>query len=433
METGLRSRVTLRVDGGLKTGRDVAVGALLGAEEFAFGTASLVSAGCVMARICHTNNCPTGVATQDDDLRERFRGTPEKVANYLTFVARELRELLAELGYTSVEDAVGRVEHLSQPESTHPKGKHIDLSRVLAEPEGDGRTHTVEQDEPDMELDEGIIADAQAAIAGEESVSLTREITTRDRTVGARVSHAVSSEHGVDGLADDSLKVSLNGNAGQSFGAFLASGVTMSLTGAANDYVGKGLSGGTLAVETPSEAGFDPAQNTLVGNVALYGATDGECYVNGVAGERFAVRNSGANAVVEGVGDHGCEYMTGGIVVVLGDVGRNFAAGMSGGVAYVHDPDGDFEERCNTGMVAVSRDLSERDESAIRRLVENHAARTDSDRAADLLGSWEDAVSEFAVVMPDAYRDAIDERPEADARRSLPASAIEGSLAGSAD
>ncbi|CQH49863.1 glutamate synthase large subunit [Halobacterium hubeiense] len=433
VETGLRSRVTLRVDGGLKTGRDVAVGALLGAEEFAFGTASLVSAGCVMARICHTNNCPTGVATQDPELRDRFRGTPEKVANYLTFVARELRELLAELGYTSVEDAVGRVEHLSQPESDHPKGKHIDLSRVLAEPEGDGRTHTVEQDQPDMALDEGIIADAQAAIAGEESVSLTREITTRDRTVGARVSHAVSSEHGVEGLADDTLDVTLEGNAGQSFGAFLASGVTMSLTGAANDYVGKGLSGGTLAVETPPEAGFEPAQNTLVGNVALYGATDGECYVNGVAGERFAVRNSGAHAVVEGVGDHGCEYMTGGIVVVLGDVGRNFAAGMSGGVAYVHDPEGDFEQRCNTGMVAVSRDLSERDESAIRRLVENHAARTDSDRAAELLGNWEEAVSEFAVVMPDAYQEAIDERPEADARRSLPASASDGSVAGSAD
>jgi len=433
VETGLRSRVTLRVDGGLKTGRDVAVGTLLGAEEFAFGTASLVSAGCVMARICHTNNCPTGVATQDPELRDRFRGTPEKVANYLTFVARELRELLADLGYTSVEEAVGRVEHLSQPESDHPKGKHIDLSRVLAQPEGEGRTHTVEQDAPDMELDEGIIADAQAAIEGGESVSLSREVTTRDRTVGARVSHAVSSEHGVEGLDDDTIDVSLTGNAGQSFGAFLASGVTMSLTGAANDYVGKGLSGGTLSVETPADAGFEPAENTLVGNVALYGATDGECYVNGVAGERFAVRNSGAHAVVEGVGDHGCEYMTGGIVVVLGDVGRNFAAGMSGGVAYVHDPDGDFEQRCNTGMVAVSRDLSDRDESAIRRLVENHAARTDSERAAEMLEDWEDAVSEFAVVMPDAYRDAIDERPEADARRSLPASASEGSLAGSAD
>ncbi|NIB98808.1 glutamate synthase large subunit [Halobacterium sp. R2-5] len=433
VETGLRSRVTLRVDGGLKTGRDVAIGALLGAEEFAFGTASLVSAGCVMARICHTNNCPTGVATQDDELRERFRGTPTKVANYLTFVAREVREVLAELGYTSVEEAVGRVEHLSQGDTDHPKGRHIDLSGVLAEPEGDGRTHTMEQDKPDMALDESIIEDAQAAIEDGDTVSLSREITTRDRTVGARVSHAVSSEHGVDGLPEDSLQVSLDGNAGQSFGAFLASGVTMSLTGAANDYVGKGLSGGTLAVRTPPEAGFEPAENTLVGNVALYGATDGECYVNGVAGERFAVRNSGANAVVEGVGDHGCEYMTGGIVVVLGDVGRNFAAGMSGGVAYVHDPDGDFEQRCNTGMVEVSRDLSDRDESAIRRLVENHAARTDSERAAELLDDWEAAVSEFAVVMPDAYRAAIDERPEADARRSLPTGPRDGSLAGRAD
>ncbi|MFB6269135.1 MAG: glutamate synthase large subunit [Halobacterium sp.] len=432
-ETGLRDRVTLRVDGGLKTGRDVAVGALLGAEEFAFGTASLVSAGCVMARICHTNNCPTGVATQDPELRDRFRGTPEKVANYLTFVAEEVRELLADLGYTSVEDVVGRPEHLEPSDSDHPKGRHIDLSSVVAEPSGDARYRTRGQDDADIALDESVLADAAPAIEDGESVSLSREISTRDRSVGARISHAVSSEHGVEGLDDDSLHVDLEGNAGQSFGAFLASGVTLSLTGAANDYVGKGLSGGTLAVETPPEAGFEPSENTLVGNVALYGATAGECYVNGVAGERFAVRNSGAHAVVEGVGDHGCEYMTGGIVVVLGDVGRNFAAGMSGGVAYVHDPDGTFEEQCNTGMVEVSHDLSERDEDAVRRLVENHAARTDSERAAELLADWEQTVSEFAVVMPDAYRAAIDERPEADARRSLPASARTESLAGSAD
>jgi glutamate synthase domain-containing protein 2/glutamate synthase domain-containing protein 1/glutamate synthase domain-containing protein 3 len=432
-ETGLRDRVTLRVDGGLKTGRDVAVGALLGAEEFAFGTASLVSAGCVMARICHTNNCPTGVATQDPDMRDRFRGTPEMVANYLTFVARELREITAELGYTSVDDLIGRVEHLSDSDTDHPKGRLIDLSRLLAEPAGDTRFRTREQDAPDMSLDESVLAAADAAVEDREAVSVSRDVSTSDRTVGARISHAVSSEYGVEGLPEDTLNVDLRGNAGQSFGAFLASGVTLSLTGAANDYVGKGLSGGTLAVQTPPNAGFDPAENTVVGNVALYGATDGECYVNGVAGERFAVRNSGANAVVEGVGDHGCEYMTGGIVVVLGDVGRNFAAGMSGGVAYVHDPDGSFESQCNTGMVAVSRDLSERDEDAVRRLVENHAARTDSDSAQELLADWDAAISEFAVVMPDAYRAAIDERPDADARRSLPSRVRTTGIAGSAD
>jgi len=433
-ETGLRSRVTLRVDGGLKTGRDVAVGALLGAEEFAFGTASLVSAGCVMARICHTNNCPVGVATQDPELRERYRGTPERVGNYLQFVARELREVAADLGYETVDDMVGRVQHLSQTESRHRTGDGLDLSRVLAEPSGDDRVRTRGQDAPDVALDEDLIGAAEPALAGDGSVSLSRSIDTSDRSVGARLSHAVTSEHGTAGLPEDSVSVSLDGTAGQSFGAFLASGVTLDLTGAANDYVGKGLSGGTVAVETPPDASFDPAENTVVGNVALYGATDGECYVNGVAGERFAVRNSGAAAVVEGVGDHGCEYMTGGIVVVLGDVGRNFAAGMSGGVAYVHDPEGDFEDRCNTEMVRVSRDLSERDEAAVRRLVENHVARTDSERAADLLADWPAAVSEFAVVMPDAYRDAIDERPEADARRSLPASVSEkSSIAGSAD
>ncbi|SEW05084.1 glutamate synthase large subunit [Halobacterium jilantaiense] len=433
-ETGLRSRVTLRVDGGLKTGRDVAVGALLGAEEFAFGTASLVSAGCVMARICHTNNCPTGVATQDPELRQRYRGTPERVGNYLRFVARELREVAADLGYETVDDLVGRVEHLSQAAADSERANGLDLSRVLAEPSGDDRMRTRGQDAPDVALDEDLISAAGPALAGDGSVSLSRSIDTSDRSVGARLSHAVTSKHGTAGLPEDSVRVSLDGTAGQSFGAFLASGVTFDLTGAANDYVGKGLSGGTLAVETPPGAGFDPAENTVVGNVALYGATDGECYVNGVAGERFAVRNSGANAVVEGVGDHGCEYMTGGIVVVLGDVGRNFAAGMSGGVAYVHDPDGDFVDRCNTEMVRVSRDLSDRDEAAVRRLVENHAARTDSERAADLLADWPAAVSEFAVVMPDAYRDAIDERPEADARRSLPASVCEDpSVAGSAD
>ncbi|MFB6077424.1 MAG: glutamate synthase large subunit [Halarchaeum sp.] len=436
-ETGLRSRVTLRVDGGLKTGRDVAVGALLGGEEFAFGTGALVTSGCVMARQCHANTCPVGVATQRETLRERFPGEPEHVVNMMSFIAQELREIMADLGFTSVDEMVGRVDLLSQRDVDHPKARNVDLSRVIAEPvDNDDRYRTRPQDtEHDEHFDWDVLEEVGDQIEAGEPVDLDLGVTNVDRAVGGVISNAVSTAHGGDGLPDDTVSLDLNGIAGQSFGAWLASGVTLNLTGAANDYVGKGLSGGKVVVNTPSEAPFDPAANTLIGNVALYGATDGELYVNGIAGERFGVRNSGAKAVVEGTGDHGCEYMTGGVVAVLGDVGRNFAAGMSGGVAYVYDPDDELRAKANKGMVTLEDELTDQDEAMLRRLVTNHREYTESDRAEALLQSWDSARSDFVKVMPDAYREAIAERPENDARKQLPAPASrsEPAASGSAD
>ncbi|TKX79376.1 glutamate synthase large subunit [Halorubrum sp. SD626R] len=423
--TGLRDRIRVTADGGLKTGRDVAVAAALGAEEYVFGTASLVTSGCVMARQCHENTCPVGVATQREDLRQRFPGQPDHVINYMTFIAQEFREIMAELGYTDVEEFVGRPELLSQRETDHEKAKHLDLSAVIAEPAGDARTKTREQDDADIEdlLDWDLIDEAAPAIEDGAPVALTRDVENVDRAVGATLSNRVVSEHGGEGLPDDTVTCRFDGYAGQSFGAFLASGVTLELTGAANDYLGKGLSGGRIVVNTPEEAGYDPAENVVAGNVGLYGATDGEAYVNGVAGERFGVRNSGVRAVVEGVGDHGCEYMTGGVVAVLGDTGRNFAAGMSGGVAYVYDPDDRFDDRVNRGMVSVSETLDESDERMLRRLVENHRAYTGSDRAAELLDDWPAALDDFVRVFPDAYADVIAEGKGADVRDEPPAPA----------
>jgi glutamate synthase (NADPH/NADH) large chain len=420
--TNLRDRIRVTVDGGMKTGRDVAVAALLGAEEFVFGTSSLVTGGCVMARICHTNNCPTGVATQKEKLRDRFAGQPEHVINYMTFMAQELREIMAELGFRTVDEMVGRPSMLSQRETDHPKAKHLDLSAVIAEPAPGPRRSTRGQTHRDVEtqLDHELIAAAEPAIERGEPVSIRTDISNVDRAVGAMLSNRISRAHGTEGLPDDTIDCQFDGVAGQSFGAFLQDGVTMRLTGAANDYVGKGLSGGKLVVRTPANAGYEPDENILIGNVALYGATQGEAYVNGVAGERFAVRNSGVKAVVEGAGDHCCEYMTGGAVAVLGETGRNFAAGMSGGVAYVYDPDGEFAKKANTGMVTLSGELTDKDEAMLRRLVENHAAYTDSDRAQWMLDDWADVSSEFVRVMPDAYARVIEERARADVRDDLP-------------
>jgi glutamate synthase (NADPH/NADH) large chain len=423
--TGLRSRIRVSVDGGLKTGRDVAVAALLGGEEFVFGTASLVTSGCVMARQCHENTCPVGVATQREELRERFPGRPDHVVNYMTFVAQELRELMADLGFRTVEEMIGRPSLLRQRETDHEKARHLDLSTVVAEPAPGARTNTERQVHADVDdhLDRELLPALEPAVERGEPVNVRRELSNEDRAVGALLSNRISTRHGGDGLPDGTVTCEFEGVAGQSFGAFLQSGVTMRLDGTANDYVGKGLSGGRLVVSTPANAAYEASENVLVGNVALYGATRGEAYLNGVAGERFAVRNSGVAAVVEGVGDHGCEYMTGGVVAVLGETGRNFAAGMSGGVAYVHDPDGDFEERANTGMVTLSRDLEPADETALRRLVENHAAYTGSERAATLLADWETAREQFVRVMPDAYAEVIAERARADVRTALPPAA----------
>ncbi|WP_224332378.1 glutamate synthase large subunit [Haloprofundus halobius] len=423
--TGLRDRIRVSTDGGMKTGRDVAIAALLGAEEYIFGTASLVTAGCVMARQCHENTCPVGVATQNENLRNRFPGEPDHVINYMTFIAQELRELMAELGFETVDEMIGRPRYLRQRETDHEKAKHLDLSAVLAEPAGEQRRKTQEQSHSDLDaqLDRQLIEDAQPALDDGEPVQLRHEISNVDRAVGAMLSDRISTRYGGEGLSDDTITCEFDGVAGQSFGAFLASGVTMRLTGAANDYVGKGLSGGKVVVETPADASYEPDENVLIGNVALYGATQGELYVNGVAGERFAVRNSGVKAVVEGVGDHGCEYMTGGVVAVLGGTGRNFAAGMSGGVAYVYDPDEELAAKANTEMVSLSQELGESDEAMLRRLVENHADYADSERAEALLAEWPSEVKNFAKVMPDAYAKVITEEGRADVRDELPAPA----------
>ncbi|MXV61722.1 glutamate synthase large subunit [Natronorubrum sp. JWXQ-INN-674] len=420
--TGLRDRIRVSADGGLKTGRDVAVAALLGAEEYIFGTASLVTGGCVMARQCHKNTCPVGVATQREDLRKRFPGEPEHVINYMTFIAQELREIMAELGFETVDEMIGQVDVLAQrTEVDHPKARSVDLSQVLANPDGDVRRKIREQDhELEDQLDRDLIEAATDAIENEEPVTLETEVTNVDRTVGAMLSNRITSRYGEPGLPEDTITVDLEGTAGQSFGAFLASGVSMHLDGSANDYVGKGLSGGKITVRTPETAAYDPTENISIGNVALYGATDGQCYVNGVAGERFAVRNSGSKAVVEGVGDHGCEYMTGGVVAVLGETGKNFAAGMSGGVAYVYDPDDEFEAKANTGMVSLHEDLEEKDEAMLRRLVENHVAYTGSERGELLLANWERALEAFVKVMPEAYHEAITEQGSDDVRNELP-------------
>ncbi len=429
--TDLRSRIKMTVDGGMKTGRDVAIGALLGAEEYVFGTASLVTSGCVMARQCHQNTCPVGVATQRENLRERFPGEPEHVINYMTFIAQELREIMAELGFTTVEEMVGQVDVLKQREDvSQPKAAKMDLSSVLAPLAGDARTKVDPQThEVDEQLDWDILEQAEAAVQRNEPAHLDMEIGNQHRAVGATLSNEISKAHGEAGLAPDTLSIDFTGVSGQSFGAFLARGVTMRLVGSGNDYVGKGLSGGKLILETPDTSTLEPEKNIVAGNVSLYGATQGEAYINGMAGERFAVRNSGVKAVVESVGDHGCEYMTGGCVAVLGETGKNFAAGMSGGVAYVLDREEEFVSKVNHEMVSTSTELSDKDRQMLRRLVENHVAYTDSDRAEYVLEHWEEEVERFVKVMPDAYAGVIEERPEADVRDDLPAPAYADAVA----
>jgi len=390
------------VDGGLKTGRDVVVAALLGAEEYGFGTAPLVTMGCILLRKCHCNTCSVGIATQDPELRKKFAGSPEHVIRYMRFVAQEVREIMAELGFRTMDEMIGRVDRLRQ--------KSVDLSELLHVPDTDDAPRKVqEQDHAlDDQLDHVIIEQMQPTLDRGTPVRIQLPIQNSDRTVGAMVSGAVSDRCGPEGLPDDLVQVRFKGTAGQSFGAFLARGLTFHLDGDANDHVGKGLSGGKLIIRCPDSAPYAAEDNVLIGNVALYGATSGELYVNGRAGERFAVRNSGAMAVVEGVGDHGCEYMTGGAVVVLGATGRNFGAGMSGGEAYVLDEPGDFERRVNLDMVSISTLDDERDRRLVRRLVENHYAYTGSAKAALVLHHWDDYVEHFVKVMPNAYARVID-------------------------
>ena len=432
----LRGRIRVQADGQMKTGRDVLIGALLGADEFGFATAPLVVEGCIMMRKCHLNTCPVGVATQDPVLRKRFTGQPEHVVNYFFFVAEELRELMAQIGIRKFDDLIGRADLLDTRSGIeHWKAQGLDFSKVFympATPQGVARHQCEEQDHGiEHALDHTLIAKALPALEHGKKVVIESSIRNVNRTCGTLLSHEIAKRYGHAGLPDDTITIKLSGTAGQSFGAFLAKGITLELTGEGNDYVGKGLSGGRIIVKPPAAFRGPPSENIIVGNTVLYGATQGEVFFRGVAGERFCVRNSGATAVVEGTGDHGCEYMTGGTVVVLGQTGRNFAAGMSGGVAYVLDDDGQFEKRCNLAMVAlepmpdeISKSetgeleghgrvdighLSRADEELLKSLIAKHAELSGSERASDILAQWPKYRAKFVKVMPHEFRRALKE------------------------
>ena len=444
----LRSRIAVQVDGGMRTGRDVVIGALLGADEFGFATAPLIVEGCIMMRKCHLNTCPVGVATQDPELRKRFTGKPEHVVNYFFFVAEEIRALMAKLGFRTFDEMIGQSQHLNMRRAiNHWKAQGLDFSRMLHKPvagPGVGIYHTDTQDHGlDRALDNQLIKLSQAALDKKTPVQIDLPVKNTNRTVGTMLSGEVAMRYGHAGLPEDTISITLRGTAGQSFGAFVARGVSLTLIGEGNDYVGKGLSGGRIVVYPPAETPIIAEENIIVGNTVLYGAIAGECYFRGVAGERFAVRNSGAHAVVEGVGDHGCEYMTGGIVVVLGESGRNFAAGMSGGIAYVLDELGDFEQRCNLamvelepipaeddalekldhqggdlethGLVDISHDMTRFDALRLRRLIEKHVHYTDSTRGRSILENWTVMLPKFVKIMPVDYRRALQEMQAAQA------------------
>ncbi len=426
----LRGRVIVQADGQMKTGRDVLIGALLGADEFGFATAPLVVEGCIMMRKCHLNTCPVGVATQDPELRKRFTGQPEHVVNFFFFIAEEVREYMAQIGIRKFDDLIGRSDLLDMKAGIdHWKARGLDFSKIFYQPKVDSTVsrHHNETQEHGLEraLDNKLIELAKPALEQGEKVVIETPITNTNRTVGTMLSNQVASRYGSVGLPDNTITVQLNGTAGQSFAAFLAHGITFELEGEGNDYVGKGLCGGRIVIKPPQAFRGAPEQNIIVGNTVMYGATSGESYFRGVAGERFCVRNSGASAVVEGVGDHGCEYMTGGTVVVLGQTGRNFAAGMSGGVAYVLDEDGLFGKRCNLSMVSLEKvehidnvaedavhHLDQPDEVTLKHLLEKHAAYTSSERAKTILRHWDEYRGKFVKVMPNEYKRALIELSE---------------------
>jgi glutamate synthase (NADPH/NADH) large chain len=410
----LRGRIAVQVDGQMKTGRDVVIGAILGADEFGFATAPLVVEGCIMMRKCHLNTCPVGVATQDPVLRAKFEGKPEHVVNYFFHVAEEARELMARLGIRKINDLIGRTELLDMRKGIeHWKAKGLDFSKVFYMPKMPpevARYHVEKQNHGlEKALDNRLIELAQPALERGEKVTIETPIRNINRTVGTMLSWHIARRYGHEGLPDDTIHIRLAGSAGQSFGAFLAKGVTLDLVGDTNDYCGKGLSGGRISVQPSPKFRGEPTENIITGNVVLYGAIAGEAYFRGVAGERFAVRNSGAHAVVEGVGDHGCEYMTGGTVVVLGSTGRNFAAGMSGGYAYVLDLDGEFKKRCNHAMVDLEPLADPEDDARLRRLIESHQKHTGSKRAAEVLAAWSQYRGKFVKVFPKEYRRALAE------------------------
>ncbi|MBD1857628.1 MULTISPECIES: glutamate synthase large subunit [Leptolyngbya] len=405
----LRSRIVVEADGQMKTGRDVVMAALLGAEEFGFATAPLVTLGCIMMRVCHLNTCPVGIATQDPQLRASFIGDPDNTVNFMKFIAQEVREIMAQLGFRTLNEMVGRTDILEAKQAVeHWKAKGLDFSKILYQPDVDpsvGLHCQIPQDHGlDKSLDLTVLVDlCKDAIEEGKPVKATLPIRNVNRVVGTILGNEITKRHW-NGLPEDTVHLHFQGSAGQSFGAFVPKGVTLELEGDANDYLGKGLSGGKLIVYPPSVSSFDPSENIIIGNVAMYGATKGEVYINGIAGERFCVRNSGVNTVVEGVGDHGCEYMTGGSVVVLGATGRNFAAGMSGGAAYIYDEAGDFATRCNMQMVAIEPFEDPEDIAIVRQMIQNHANYTHSHKAKDILENWEQARSKFVKVMPKDYK-----------------------------
>jgi glutamate synthase (NADPH/NADH) large chain len=427
----LRGRIRVQADGQMKTGRDVAIGALLGADEFGFATAPLVVEGCIMMRKCHLNTCPVGVATQDPVLRKRFSGRPEHVVNYFFFVAEEVRQIMAQLGIRKFDDLIGRADLLDIRKGIeHWKARGLDFGRLFALPQVPDdvpRFHVEEQDHGlGKSLDRILIEKSRPAIDRGEKVQFIEVVRNVNRTVGAMLSGALTKAH-PEGLPDDTIRIQLEGTGGQSFGAFLARGITLYLIGDANDYTGKGLSGGRIVVRPSIDFRGAAVDNIIIGNTALYGATTGEAFFSGVAGERFAVRLSGATAVVEGTGDHGCEYMTGGTVLVLGKTGRNFAAGMSGGIAYVYDEDGQFASRCNTSMVTLEKvgtaaeqhaghktrmHKDQADETLLRKLLEEHNRWTGSRRARELLDHWATSRGKFVKVFPNEYKRALAEMYE---------------------
>jgi glutamate synthase (NADPH/NADH) large chain len=425
---GLRDRIVVQVDGQLKTGRDVVVAALLGAEEFGFATAPLVVSGCVMMRVCHLDTCPVGVATQNPELRKRFSGSPDFVVTFFEFIAEEVRELLAELGLRTLEEAIGRVDALDVRDAVdHWKAAGLDLGPILHQPDlppGTHRHQVVAQDHGlEHALDNELIRLAAPALESGQPVHVELPIRNVNRTVGTMLGSELTRRHGGAGLPDDTITVQLTGSAGQSFGAFVPRGITLRLDGDANDYTGKGLSGGRIIIRPPAGSSFVAEENIIAGNVILYGATGGEVYLRGVVGERFCVRNSGAVAVVEGVGDHGCEYMTGGRAVVLGETGRNFGAGMSGGVAFVHDADGTFASRVNPEMVDLDP-LDGDDREWLHDRVRRHLDETDSAVARRLLERWADEVERFVKVMPRDYKRVLAAQRRAAERGEDPVAAV---------
>ena len=409
----LRSRIVLECDGQMKTGRDVAIACLLGAEEFGFSTAPLVASGCIMMRACHLNTCPVGIATQDPELRKNFSGKPEHVINFMHYVAEELRQIMAKLGYRNINEMVGQSQKLNMRKAIkHFKAKGIDLSKVLYKPKVSKKTEIyntkIQNHNLEKVLDQKIFGSIKNKILNKIPVSLNMKIKNTDRSIGAILSNEISKLYGADGLPDDTIKILFNGTAGQSFGAFCAKGISMKIMGNCNDYFGKGLSGGKLIVQVPRESSFEADKNIIIGNVALYGATSGEIYVNGIAGERFCVRNSGATAVVEGIGDHGCEYMTGGVAVILGDFGRNFAAGMSGGIAYLYIGDGNYDSnKFNLEMIELE-DLKKQDKETLFNSISNHFKYTESKKAKKILNSWPKEMKRFIKVMPTDYKRALE-------------------------